>query len=254
MSVGSFEFAGKTVVVTGGSSAIGAAACRAFAEAGARVVVSGRNRGAIDQVVQAIRWGGDEAIGVAADVTDARDLARLRGETEAAFGAADIVLAFAGGLGEPSPTPSLAPDRWRASVECNLTGTFLTVETFLPAMLARRRGAIVTMASSAARVPSRSNAAYAAAKAGVVAFTRHLANELGPCGVRVNCVSPSAVRNERMRAAMTEHQMAELGASFPLGRVGEPDDVAEAALYLASDSAGWVTGVVLDVAGGGVMV
>jgi 3-oxoacyl-[acyl-carrier protein] reductase len=121
-------------------------------------------------------------------------------------------------------------------------------------MVERGHGSIVTMASAAARQPARSNVGYAAAKAGVIAMTRHLANELGPCGIRVNCIAPSAVVNERMNALMTDDAITTLGNTFPLRRVGQPSDVAEAALYLASDSASWITGVVLDVTGGKVMV
>src|ERR671928_225807 len=116
----------------------------------------------------------------------------------------------------------------------------------LPGMLERGRGAIVTMSSSAGRQPSQAAAAYAAAKAGVAMLSRHLAAELGPRGIRVNCLAPSAVVNERMATRMTDDQRAQLAKAFPLGRLGQPDDVAAAALYLLSDAASWVTGVTLD--------
>ena len=244
----------RVVVVTGGSRGIGAATARRFGENRARVVVSGRDQAAIDDVVAAIKWEGGKAIGVAADVTSADQLTELRRRTESEFGPADVLIAFAGGSGEPIPTADLTEDRWRAAVDSNLTATYLTVTAFLGGMTDRKQGAIVTMASAAARQPARSNIAYAAAKAGVIAFTRHLATEVGPCGVRVNCIAPSAIVNDRMRAAMSEGAMDALGQSFPLRRVGQPADVAEAALYLSSASAGWVTGVVLDIAGGKIMV
>jgi 3-oxoacyl-[acyl-carrier protein] reductase len=125
---------------------------------------------------------------------------------------------------------------------------------FLPAMIERHHGSIITMSSAAARQAARSNAAYAAAKAGVVAFTRHLANEFGPDGIRVNCVAPSAIENERMRTWTTEDQRRELASSFPLRRIGQPDDVAAATLFLASDASSWITGITLDIAGGKIMV
>ena len=248
------EFAGRVVVVTGGSKALGAATARAFAENGGKVVVSGRDRGAIDRVVSSIVADGLTAIGVVADVTSRDQLTALRETTERELGAAEILMAFAGGNGEPAPSVTLADERWRVATDVNLTATFLTLQTFLPAMIERRRGSVVTMASAAARQPAKSNVAYAAAKAGVVAMTRHIASEIGPSGVRLNCLAPSAVLNERMQANMSPEAIAALGESFPLRRVGEPRDVADAALWLASEGAGWITGQVIDVAGGKIMV
>jgi 3-oxoacyl-[acyl-carrier protein] reductase len=121
-------------------------------------------------------------------------------------------------------------------------------------MIARRQGVIITMSSAAARQPARSSAAYAAAKAGVVAFSRHLANEVAHDGIRVNCLAPSVVENDKLRAATTADLRAALGASIPLGRIGQPEDVADAALFLASPASSWITGVTLDLAGGKVMV
>ena len=106
---------------------------------------------------------------------------------------ADILVAIAGSLGDPVPTDQVSEQAWRATVDANLTATFLTTRSFLPGMLERGHGAIITTASGAGRLPSRSNAAYAAAKAGVMMYTRHLAREMGSRGVRVNCVSPGAV-------------------------------------------------------------
>ncbi|HTE47512.1 MAG TPA: SDR family NAD(P)-dependent oxidoreductase [Gemmatimonadaceae bacterium] len=248
------DLAGRVVVVTGGSRALGASTALAFAENGAKVVVSGRDQAAIDDVVAAIRWEGNTAIGVAADATDAAQLVALRETTERDVGPADILVAFAGGSGEPTPSLDLTLEKWEGAVATNLTATFLTLQAFLGGMIERGGGAVVTMASAAARQPAKSNVGYAAAKAGVIAMTRHLATELAPMGVRINCIAPSAIENERMRSAMTDEARAGLAATFPLRRIGQPSDVAEAALYLSSASAGWITGVVLDVAGGKIMV
>ncbi len=168
------------------------------------------------------------------------------------FGAVDVLAAFAGGHGMPVPTVRETGAHWREVLESDLTSTFLTVSAFLGEMVERGGGAIVTMSSAAARQPAQSCAAYAAAKAGVIAFTRHLAREVAP--VRVNCVAPWAIENDRMRRWMTEQERHQLGAEFPLGRIGQPEDVAAAALFLASEASSWTTGIVLDVAGGKIMV
>jgi 3-oxoacyl-[acyl-carrier protein] reductase len=247
------DLAGKTAVVTGGSRGIGAEVCRALARAGTRVGVVGRDAAAVSAVLRDIASVGETGTALIADCTDPTALRNARELAERELGPADLLLAFAGGNGDPAVTWETTAERWRAVVEANLTATFLTLKEFLPGMVARRRGAVVTMASSAARLPSQASAAYAAAKAGVVMLTRHLAAEVGPHGVRVNCVAPSAVRTDRL-AAMPADQLARIGANFPLGRVGEPADVAAATLFLCSAAAGWVTGVTLDVAGGKVIL
>jgi 3-oxoacyl-[acyl-carrier protein] reductase len=248
------DLAGCVAVVTGGSRGIGAETARALAANGAAVAVVSRDHAALSVVADDIRARGGRALPVAADCTiedELRDAAQTITEQ---LGPADILVAFAGGKGLPVATPEETAEHWREVIESDLTATFLTVSAFLRAMLERGAGSIITMSSAAARQPARSNAAYAAAKAGVIALTRHLANEIGPQGIRVNCLAPSAVENERMWTAMTDEQRRQLGDSFPLRRIGLPGDVAAAALFLASTASSWITGVTLDVAGGKIMV
>lgn len=248
------DLAGKIAVVTGGSRGIGAATARALAANGVAVAVVGRDQEALEAVTAGIRGDAARALAVRADCTAEADVERAARAIGEELGAPDILAAFAGGVGTPLPTVEESASHWREVVDANLTSTFLTVTAFLPAMLERRRGSIVTMSSAAARQAARSNAAYAAAKAGVIAFTRHLAGEIGPGGVRANCLAPSAIENERMRSATTAEQREALGASFPLGRIGQPDDVAAATLFLASEASSWITGVTLDIAGGKIML
>jgi 3-oxoacyl-[acyl-carrier protein] reductase len=172
----------------------------------------------------------------------------------ARFGPADIVAAFAGGNGMPVPTEKESAEHWREILDDDLTSAFLTVRAFLPQLAERGSGAIVTMSSAAARQAAQSAAAYAAAKAGVIAFTRHLAAEFAGRGIRANCVAPSAIENEKMRTWMTGEQRSDLGRTFPLGRIGQPADVAAATLFLASDASSWITGATLDIAGGKIML
>jgi 3-oxoacyl-[acyl-carrier protein] reductase len=248
------DLAGKVAVVTGGSRGLGAAACRALGANGVKVAVNGRDGSAIESVVREIRHAGGHAIAAPADCTDSSALAQMRGLIEEELGAVDLLLAFAGGGRAPQPVAHIAEDEWRADVDGNLTATFLTVRTFMPGMSSRRAGSIITMASAAARMPGGAPIAYAAAKAGIIVFTRQLAMEVGQSKVRVNCLAPSTVLNERMREAIPAGQQRQMAAMYPLGRLGVPADVAQASLFLASDASSWITGVTLDIAGGQVML
>jgi 3-oxoacyl-[acyl-carrier protein] reductase len=245
------DLAGKVAVVTGGSRGIGAATARLLAANRVKVVVNGRDQEAIDAVVNEIRSNGGQAIGVGADVTDFEAIERMRQAVEQAFGVTDILVAFAGGgRARPGPTAQLSVADWHSTVDANLTATFLTLKSFLPGMMDRRSGAIITMASLAARIPTPAPVPYAAAKAGVIMLTRQVAEEVGPYGIRVNCVSPSTILTEHIQERLTEERQRQWQALHPLGRLGRPEDVALPTLFLASESAAWLTGHTVDVAGG----
>jgi NAD(P)-dependent dehydrogenase (short-subunit alcohol dehydrogenase family) len=249
------DLAGRVAVVTGGSKGIGAATCRALAANGVKVAVVARDHASIDSVVDELRAGGAKAVGVSADMVNFAEIERMRAEVERELGPADILVPFAGGFGRHTPIWEIEEDEWRFVIESNLTSTFLTCKAFLPGMMERGRGAIVTMASNGGRfldIPL--TASYAAAKAGIVMFTRHVAKEVGPKGVRVNCVAPATVVSERVNRILTQERIAEIAALSPLGRIGHPEDAALATLFLVSDSASWLTGVTLDVAGGRIML
>lgn len=248
------DLAGKVAVVTGGSRGIGAATARALAANHVDVAVVGRDEAALSAVADSIRVAEGRAIPVRADCTQEDDVRHLATTVAERLGAVDIIAAFAGGNGMPVPTAEETPDHWREVIDTDLTSTFLTISAFLSPMVERGRGSIVTMSSAAGRQPARSNAAYAAAKAGVVAFTRHLANEVAPNGVRVNCVAPSSIETDRLHNWTTQDVRRQLAESFPLRRIGQPGDVAAASLFLASDASSWITGTILDIAGGKIMV
>jgi 3-oxoacyl-[acyl-carrier protein] reductase len=253
------DLAGKVAVVTGSSRGIGAATCRMLAANGAKVVVNGRDEAALHETVEKIRSDGGDATAIVADATDFDALERLRGETERAYGPVEVLGAFVAGGGPlPGPTAQITEQEWDAAIRGNLTVTFLTLKCFLPGMVERGRGSIVTMASTAARLasgdPIGAPTGYAVAKAGVVRLTQEVAKEVARHGIRVNCVSPSTILTERLEAMIPADRKAKMTAMHPLGRLGTPEDVACAVLFLASESSSWITGVTLDVAGGQIMV
>src|ERR687890_1144607 len=249
------DLAGKVVVVTGGSGGIGAVTCRLFAANGAKVAVNGRDPARIQAVVDAIRAAGGQAVGVAADCTDPAAVQRLRQEVEQQLGPAEVLAAFVGGgRARRGPVVEVPVEDWHSTVDGTLTATFLTLKGFLPGMIQRGRGVVLTMASSAARLPGLgAPAPYVAAKVGVVMLTREVAGEVGRHGVRVNCLAPHTILTEQIQQRAPEEWREQMAAAIPLGRLGTPEDVARAALFLTSDSAAWITGVTLDVAGGYVM-
>lgn len=249
MNVRFDDLVGRVAVVTGASRGIGAATARLFAANGMSVGLIARDEDELDNVREEIWNMGGRAIVAPADVTRPDALAFAAKHIANELGDVDVLAAFAGGSGRPQPSESVSPPAWRAIIEGDLSSAFYTIQTFVSGMLERGRGSIVTMSSAAGRAPSSANVAYAAAKAGIVMMTRHLASEYASHGVRVNALAPSAVRNRKM-AAMPAAQFDSMVRAFPLGRIGEPDDVAAAAAYLASDASSWVTGVTLDISGG----
>jgi 3-oxoacyl-[acyl-carrier protein] reductase len=247
---------GKIALVTGSSRGIGAAIARLFARQGAKVALHGRDTAALSAVAVEIESSVGAAMQVVADVTKFTEIEAMRHQIEQQFGPIDIVVANAGGsFTMPCSLEETSEEGWHASVDGNLTATFLTLKSILPGMKQRKSGNIITISSAAGRKPHpQAPIPYSASKAGIQILTQDVAAQAGPFGIRANCIAPETILTERNQQRIPEGQQNSLVEMHPIRRLGTPEDVARAALYLASEEAGWVTGVVLDVAGGAVMV
>lgn len=243
---------GKVALVTGSSRGIGAAIARQFAQHGAQVVVHGRDESALAAVQADIERAGGTAMHVVGDVTRFAEIEAMRRHIERACGPVHILVANAGGSPTmPGPLEETSEDGWRASVDANLTATFLTIKSFLPGMKERKDGSIITMSSFAGhRAHPRAPIPYSAAKAGIEILTKDLAAQVGPYGIRVNCIAPETILTDRNMQWIPAEMQRDLAEAHPLKRLGTPEDVARAALFLVSEESAWVTGIVLDVAGG----
>src|SRR5215510_3425269 len=246
----------KVALITGSSRGIGAAIAQLFAREGAKVALNGRDADALSAVEADIRREGGTAIRVLADATKFTGIETMRQQIERELGPVEILVANAGGsFTVPGPLEETSEEGWRASVEGNLTATFLTIKGFLPGMKERKCGNIITISSAAARRPHpQSPIPYSAAKAGIQMLTQHLAAQTGAYGIRVNCIAPETILTERNQLRIPQAQKEALVDLHPIKRLGAPDDVAQAAVFLASDESSWITGVILDVSGGAVMV
>jgi NAD(P)-dependent dehydrogenase (short-subunit alcohol dehydrogenase family) len=249
-AAGALGLSGRTAVVIGGTSGIGRAISLGLAGAGADVVAAARRQTEVDATADAIAALGRRTLRQCADVTARSSLAALRDATLAAFGKVDILVNCAGKT-KRAPTATLAQADWDDILETNLTGTLRACQLFGEPMLARGYGRIINVASLSAFVAFFEVAAYAASKAAVVSLTQSLAVEWGPRGVTCNAIAPGVFRTALNQALLDGTPRGqELLARTPLRRFGNVEEVAGAAVYLASDAAGFVNGHVLAVDGG----
>ncbi|MCI8624450.1 MAG: 3-oxoacyl-ACP reductase FabG [Provencibacterium sp.] len=237
------------VFITGASRGIGRAAARLFAREGWRVAAGSlRHREEAEDLCRALREEGCDACAVCGDVADREAVNRMFDEAERRLGPVDALVNNAG-FAMQKLFQDTSPQEWERMLAVTLTGAYHCCQRALPGMLARKRGSIVNVSSIWGLTGASCEAAYSAAKAGLIGLTKGLAKELGPSGIRVNCIAPGVTATD-MCAGLGEETLAALGEETPLGRIGTPEEAAEAILFLASPRASFITGQVLSPNGG----
>lgn len=247
MILSKFALTDKIVIVTGAGRGIGKGLALGFAEAGANIVVAARTVAEIEAVAAEIRQMGRKALAVPTDVRQSDQINNMVQKTLDEFGRIDVLINNAGGSFVVMAM-DMSENAWDSIVRENLKPVFLCSKIVGKVMLDQKKGNIINISSGAGEGASPGLCAYGASKAGVINLTRTLALEWAP-HVRVNCIAPGAIETPGLRATSSA-QLDGAVANIPLGRMGQPEDIATAAIYLASDAAEWVTGITIDVDGG----
>jgi 3-oxoacyl-[acyl-carrier protein] reductase len=244
-----FELGGKTALVTGASGGIGGAIARALHAQGATVILSGTRGDALEQLKAAL---GERAHVVAARMDDAADIDRLAKEAEAVTGKLDILVNNAG-ITRDNISMRMKDEEWEKVLQVNLTGTFRLTRATMRGMMRRRFGRVINITSVVGVTGNPGQANYAAAKAGLIGMSKSLAQELASRSITVNCVAPGFIATP-MTDALTDEQKKGILARVPADRLGTPQEIAAAVVFLASDEAAYVTGQTLHVNGGMAMI
>ena len=249
------ELAGRVALITGAAQGIGAETARLFAAQGTSVALVDIDQTGADTVAAAIGKTGGRAAAIAADITEAAAVERAITATVQQFGGLDIIINCAGGYGRLATVEDMPIDEWDRTVSLNLRSVFLICKMAIPHLKKSKAGRIINVASISGRtVHAASSPAYGAAKAGVIQLTRFLAFQLGPDNITANAIAPITTLTSRVAALRSEADIERIAAQVPLRRLAVPDDHAQAMLFLASDAAAYINGVVLDVNGGRVMM
>jgi NAD(P)-dependent dehydrogenase (short-subunit alcohol dehydrogenase family) len=247
--VAAHDFAGKVALVAGASKGIGAATARAFAGAGASVILAARSLDALEQIAREIERNGGHAVAVATDVGDVASIEALVQRALERFGRLDFAFNNATDGPMPAPLHEIDPEAFDRGIRTNIRGTFLGMKFEVPAMLKSGGGAIVNMASLAGFQATANLAAYVAGKAGIIGLTKVAALDYADQGIRVNVVAPGPILTWHLERAGEEAQQG-AAKSTPMRRIGHVEDVAETVLWLCSPVSGFITGAVIPIDGG----
>jgi 3-oxoacyl-[acyl-carrier protein] reductase len=251
------KLSGKRAIVTGAAQGIGEAIAKTLAREGASVAIADLNIQGAQQIAAEVEASGGEAFGVQADVTESRAVEKMVKEALDRWGTVDILVNNAGGFFKFSPITEITDEQWDRFIALNLRSVFLCSRAVAKHMMERKQGRIINMASRGGVHPnftSPSFLPYVTAKGGVITFTKHLAKELGPYGITVNSICPGTALTPRVKKVRDEESLKRIAALNPLGHLIEPQDVAEAALFLAGEGSRYITGINLNVNAGALML
>ena len=249
------ELKGRIAAITGAAQGIGASTAREFAQQGTRVALIDIDEPAAQKVAGELKAKGARALVAKCDVTDDDSVSSALAKVAAEFGGLDILVNSAGGYGKLTSVEELPIDDWDRTVALNLRGTFLMCKRAIPYLKKSRAGRIINVSSISGRTLFGSTSpAYAASKAGIIQLTRFLAIELGPSGITSNSIAPITTLTPRVKALRSEANIAQIASQIPLRRLPDPEDHANAMVFLASDSASYLNGVSLDINGGRILM
>ena len=249
------ELKGRIAAITGAAQGIGASTAREFAQQGTHIALLDIDEAGAQKVADSLKASGARAIVVRVDVTDQKSVIDALARVAAEYGGLDILVNSAGGYGKLTGVEELPLDDWDKTVALNLRGTFLTCKHAIPYLKKSKAGRIINVSSISGRTLFGSTSpAYAASKAGVIQLTRFLAIELGPSGITSNSIAPITTLTPRVKALRTEANIEAIAAQIPLRRLPDPEDHANAMVFLASDSASYLNGIALDINGGRILM
>lgn len=247
------QLKGKVTIITGASGGIGKSTSKKLLDEGCKVVLVGRDKNKLKKMTEELDHRNNNIISVAADVTHESEVLNVIEQTLSAFNRIDVLINCAAIINDPTPFHLMTEDQWNKLLNINLKGTFQPIKAVIPIMIEQNSGNIINISSllGIRAIPKVPFSVYGVTKAGIIMLTKSIAVEYGQYNIRCNCIAPSTIRSPMLEPYLQDENAKKvLESSFPLRRIGDPEDVANAILYLASDESNWVTGTVMAIDGG----